>query len=1003
MRGRRQAWQDPSVFGASIRVVAAHKYKEKPGLWYTVQFVTCDSPEAKEAEETAKRNRRTKEYQGLAFFGTLEMAEAPYMIYKGSFRVKDTKLMASPSNFRLRAQRPSHVRISDAIYMLVNEFKSYKNNRDAKKALVQMMLAKQLSWNKDKEVAVDDLERVFFSVASIKGGARLQTSEMVPRLRRIFAGDNSKRGRTLSQMKREQLADLHQVASKEPWMLCFYRNCGKKYEGMGELSYDGFVRALTEYRVHRPPDDIMCALRLYTKSIKEIRKRVGYTSFDLTWLRSEHLQSQWGKNDAELLDRALVFLLRAGVLVQVGETHVAREKDHLKAGIIVKALVDMSQLKSVPALRPGNAVPSVLAGDLDDGQKEAAQHILAGWPLTIVTGSPGTGKSETGIVWTVARFLRVLVVSFVGTMVMQHKERLGQAYTVHHVHHTVLYNEWGAMWAANFDVVVLDEASNVSLSLMHRLLKSVGARRSLGLRGMLQFVLVMDEHQQQPINPGCPAVDFKNAFPEHTFELKTQHRQGDGAYIPFSAQLLLENRLDEVEWAVINSRRLADFKAVLDDKDNALVRIDPSACPNTTQFVNNVMPSVLKDANDDISQWLFFSFRNKEVDEISHRVREWLLKKGKLDVTKQVCIRGSQSKYSAMSALPKNRDGLYLGPGTKIIFKDKFVGEWDYKNCKPKHPTVFNGEIAIVKRVKYDGSEVELEDGRVLLMDKKRHVDPTFVRYAYCVTAYASQGMTVDVSVTYVHSNPGEHWRRPPLYVAWTRPRKRTIIWGNYADIKAIAEREPWPRDTILSQLLKASPNYEMIRDAPGRQKRDPLPEFRSLSVLWKPQGVKEHGPTIQQVKSGLPFKWDFDGTGLVCEMTTEVTEAPTGMDDEEFDRVVDAWCRAVERQNSAREAQDALRQASDGKGKEEEEYDLSMLLPEAEAEEDQMAYMEELYGPDPDKEETVHTEELYGDYNQAAVTQEQENVTRKRSRSVMEGKNKEEEEEDDFDPSVSL
>jgi len=392
------------------------------------------------------------------------------------------------------------------------------------------------------------------------------------------------------------------------------------------------------------------------------------------------------------------------------------------------------------------------------------------------------------------------------------------------------------------------------------------------------------------IKPGNPGLDLKRLFPEHTFELKYQHRQGDGAYIAESAQLLLQNQIEKIKWCVINSRRPSDFKAILDDPGNCLIRVDPSTCPSIGQFVNNVMPNVLQDADNDLMQWLFFAFRNKEVDAISHRIREWLLKKGKLDRAKQILIPDSRSKYSELSNIPNNKNGLYLGERTKIIFKKKFVGEWNHETKRRKHPTVFNGEIVVIQSVSLDGRQVTLEDGRVILMDRNKHVDPRYIKYGYCVTAYASEGMTIECSVTYIHKNPSEFWRRPPLYVAWTRPKKRTIIWGDYKDIKTVAERSPPQRSTILSALLKQDPvNWNIIRNAPNRQRRTPLPNFRPLVSLWKPDNIKYHGPTVEDVAKGKSFTWNFVGSGIPGDLNRRI---PEGMTEQAFIEEIDELFR---------------------------------------------------------------------------------------------------------------
>lgn len=850
---------DGDNFGATFRVVASHNYKGGSGQWYTVEFVECNNSQALESEKKAKKKRDTaSRYNGLAFFGTLKMSNSPYIVYKGTFKIDDNKLIPVPIYQKLKAQRPKRIRVSDAIYILVSEFKLYETPSCAGRALGNMIKHEKISLDETRTMNMEQFEKAFYYKSANLPSSEHKISGIRLILIKIFGYDEKKQKQTIRMLDTIKLTTIHAILKTTPWKLCFYRYCGALFNGLGELSYDGMKRALKEFNIPFPEEYIMTAIRLYCLTINRARNEFKWTSFDVEWLKREHLKSKWGTEDGSYFENALIFMLKSGVVVDVTETTIAREKDYNKAQSIIDSIVIMSQRKGVSELRPGTAVPAILPGDLDEGQKEAARHILEGWPLTILTGSPGTGKSATGILWTVARFLRVLIVSFVGSMVEQHRESTSQAFTMHHVHHTAISSEIGAKWAAGFDIVTVDEGSNASLSLMSKILKAVDGRNCDDSRGLLQLVIVMDQHQQQPITPGCPAIDLKNTFPEHTFELKTQHRQGEGAYIHKSAQLLLKDRIDDVNWCVINSRRPKDFKTTLNNPENCLVRIDPASCPSIGQFINYTTPNVLEDSNNDLKSWLFFAFRNKEVDLISHRIREWLLKKGELQQDKQILIPNSKSKYSDMSNSLTSKNGLYLSQGTKIIFKRKFMGEWDYKLKERRHPTVYRGQIAIIKTVSNNGKKVTLEDGRILLMDRTKHVDPKYIKYGYCVTAYASQGMTVDCSVTYVHENPDKRWRRPPLYVAWTRPRKRTIIWGNYKDIKAIADRPPLPRSTILSVLLKKNPSYKIIRDAVNKEKRTELPDFRPISTLWVPDEFCTHGPTLEHVKKGIPFKWNY-------------------------------------------------------------------------------------------------------------------------------------------------
>lgn len=843
------------VFEASFRVISSTSSNR-----YTVRFVKCSDGAAKTAEAAA-----TRKYKGITYYGTVGSMITPYLIYTGKFILKKGYIVQAFKTQKLVSTYPKTLRPSDVIYMFVHEYHLYNNNATAGNALKSLVKTKSLVMSSVRRFDTNQVEN--FCLKGSNKNHRANPYRNYNRdkdslfIRTIYNQPKEKNVNHAVKLLDANNIKLISVKLKStPWIMCLRKHSKDRFEQFRELSVRGLAAAMRASHLSEPPAKyVFPSIRMYQRVIKRARSMFSWTTFNIEWLKREYIKNkQWGDQDKEQLDKAFLLLKKEDVIIENSDGTIALSVDNSKTTQIIEWLHELTQEIRFAELRPGSAVPCIPKGALSPDQKEVADHIMKGNFLTIVTGCPGVGKSEVGIIWVVSRFNRVLVVSSLCRMVAQLRERTGQAYTIKHIIALCRFNAAGRKFLSLFDIIVWDEASNVSMKDFHELMSCIHQSREAG-RSIVQLVIVMDENQQQPIGKGCPAIDIQNAFPECVFKLTTQHRQREALAIAQSAQLLLQNRLSDVEWNTITSRKPADFQQVFSDPTKCLVRIDPSACPSLGQFVNNIVPAAIKDANGDHLQWCLYAFRNKEVNELSHRVREYLLKKDILPQHEQIKIQGTrETPYSKLCAYPMQQNGLYLGKGTKITFTEKTAAVWDRKNNKEKHPEVNRGEIVIIDKVSSNGAIVYLEDGRKLIMDARIHINPNDIRYAYCITAYQAQGETVECAVLYLHANPAKHWRRPPLYVAWTRSRKRTIVWAHLKDLIEVAKRKPYHRNTLLSHQLKTFDQVLEMKAACETKIRPQMPEFRLFSDLWIPENFQNHGPTLSDVMEKKKFKWDY-------------------------------------------------------------------------------------------------------------------------------------------------
>ena len=206
--------------------------------------------------------------------------------------------------------------------------------------------------------------------------------------------------------------------------------------------------------------------------------------------------------------------------------------------------------------------------DKDSDQKQACQQALS-HALTLVTGGPGTGKTYTvarllALLWCLFPDLRVAMAAPTGKAaariqesidkawneVLQHfdtqnaellqasRQRQPKAQTLHRL---LSRNRFGAGVSPYlpFDLVLIDEASMVDLSMMAQLLRALSPKT--------QLVLLGDRHQLASVEPGMVLADLCDYHWAHPGTVVTlrQSRRFSGS-IRELADAIFEPNLEKV-------------------------------------------------------------------------------------------------------------------------------------------------------------------------------------------------------------------------------------------------------------------------------------------------------------------------------------------------------------------------------------------------------------------------------------------------------------------------
>ena len=549
---------------------------------------------------------------------------------------------------------------------------------------------------------------------------------------------------------------------KTPWMLMFYTTTSKFK--LKELSLTECCEAIDMYKL-KPNPLVKTAMRIYT-FIRKIRDTQGCTMFSKEQITKDYKISNNGKHnpqDIDNIEKALNFLNFKAIRFDEGENDYFACIENFVVASEIKEILDticFNAVENDPILVTSTHKRCKTRGELTDEQQQASDHVDDNW-ITMVLGGPGHGKSEV-IVDIVSKYKNILVVTYVGKavdVVFKRTNNYENVHTIHYVYFKTLYAIGGEAWIQKFDVVVVDEMSNVDSELFLNFLRAI--------RGVCRLVLVGDMAQINPIGAGCPFEDLIGTYESDVFYLtKNMRVDGNSKVLADMAKHIKNNEIDKIDF---NGRFLK--------------RVD-----RTT--MEDVLHKVLTSRGFDIMNFQCIGLRNIDVDRMNIIIENWLDKYIKPIPQDAYRLRGKFKLY----------------PGKKIMFT---------KNTKPDPDNIYdsvrNGEICEVmdvKRVSY-GAELRTICGKkILICDKKGFVSRDQIKAGYAITANKSQASEWPHVLFWIHEDLiHEYYKtciftREYFYVAESRAKETCTVVGSIYNIKTLCENKAIKRVTILKQFL---------------------------------------------------------------------------------------------------------------------------------------------------------------------------------------------------------
>lgn len=396
--------------------------------------------------------------------------------------------------------------------------------------------------------------------------------------------------------------------------------------------------------------------------------------------------------------------------------------------------------------------------------EEAVTH-----KLVVITGGPGTGKTTIikSIIKIFSRFRgNVLLAAPTGRAAKKMSEATGiEAKTIHRL---LEYNPIERIFIKDednqlkTDLLILDEASMIDVTLFYNLLKAIPRRAVL--------VLIGDIDQLPSIGPGNVLKDIINSGYVSTVRLTEIFRQSRESLIIINA-----HRINHGEMPILVSSHGYS-------SEDFLIDFIYYSLANSEQVVNKIIDL----CKDELPR----EYNCDPVNDIQVLIP---MHKGVVGV--------SNLNAELQHHLNPYSEGVHFG---SRIFK---VGDKVMQNRNNYQKEVYNGDLGRIYLIDKDEGELIVDfDGRKV---RYTNIDIDELILAYAVTVHKSQGSEYPIVIMPLLQ---EHYillQRNLLYTGITRGKKLVILIGTDRTIMtAINNNRALTRYTYLKERLASIHNY---------------------------------------------------------------------------------------------------------------------------------------------------------------------------------------------------
>ena len=373
--------------------------------------------------------------------------------------------------------------------------------------------------------------------------------------------------------------------------------------------------------------------------------------------------------------------------------------------------------------------------------------------IEIITGGPGTGKT-TIIKCIIEIFetcgLKVLLGAPTGRAAKRMSESTGkEATTIHRMLDMGVFEKEESVFVTNAeehsleaDVVIIDEASMIDITLMNALLKSI----KVGTR----LIIVGDVDQLPSVGAGNVLNDFIESGFTKVVRLKEIFRQGKESMIVVNA-----HKINKGEMPKLNEKG-TDFFFIRNDIQEGILN-------TIIDLINTRLPRF-----------------NSNWDKLKSIQVLVPMKKGVLGVTN--LNERIQNVLNPKAPYKKEKEfrSMVFREGDKVMqIKNNYSLKWTRIAGKGDHEGlgVFNGDMGFIE-------SIDLEEKKLsIIFDDERRVIYDFIYLdeldlAYAITIHKSQGSEFPVVIIPAYMGAPLLMNRNLLYTGITRAKEMVVVVG---------------------------------------------------------------------------------------------------------------------------------------------------------------------------------------------------------------------------------
>ncbi len=420
--------------------------------------------------------------------------------------------------------------------------------------------------------------------------------------------------------------------------------------------------------------------------------------------------------------------VRENSAVYLAKLHLCEIESVRKLNTLVCAPKSIRQIDATKAVE---WVQKQLAITLATRQIKAIR-CAAEEKVMVITGGPGTGKTTiiNAILNIFAKLgANIMLAAPTGRAAKRMSETTGhEAKTIHRMLEYSMQTSGFQKNAENpliCDLLIVDEASMIDITLMYHLLKSIPPKCT--------FVLVGDVNQLPSVGPGNVLKDIITSGLVPVVELNQIFRQAQESSIIVNAHKINSGFLPSRK----ASHKLDDFYFIEQEDPEEVLRI------------------ILELAKEHIPRR--FGFDPLNDIQVLTPMHKGVVGAGNLNAELQRIFNPTKD--------------IVIGGGGTFRVNDKVM---QIKNNYDKE--IFNGDIGRIIRIDVEARQATLSfDGRQQLYD---YADLEEIILAYAVSVHKSQGSEYPAVIIPILTQHYPLLQRNLIYTAVTRGRKLVVIVG---------------------------------------------------------------------------------------------------------------------------------------------------------------------------------------------------------------------------------